>query len=107
MDDHRLRHFRKHVLEGVPGHQAPGNVPGAGAAQARDAAAGPRPGVEVRQTLDQVGDAMNWRTKMAVRQVLRESADTPNFFDLCDGERLVRLIAMAFELGRDNAPSPP
>ncbi len=42
---------------------------------------------------------MTQEAKRAVRQVLREAADTPNFFDLSDGERLVRMIGMAFHKG--------
>ena len=43
---------------------------------------------------------MTRQAKRAVRQVLKEAAETPNFFDLSDGERLVRMIAMAFKRGR-------
>jgi len=43
---------------------------------------------------------MTREAKMAVRQVLREAAETPNFFDLSDGEQLVRMISMGFEAGK-------
>jgi hypothetical protein len=35
-----------------------------------------------------------------VRQVLKDAASTEHFFDLSDGERLVRMIEMAFEKGK-------
>jgi hypothetical protein len=37
--------------------------------------------------------------KEAVRKVLLRAGDTPHFFDLSDAERLVRMVAMGFELG--------
>lgn len=43
---------------------------------------------------------MSRETKVAIRRVLRESSKTPNFFDLSDSERLVRMIGMAYQLGR-------
>ena len=36
----------------------------------------------------------------AVRKVLDEAPDDPDFFNLSDAERLARLIAMGFELGK-------
>lgn len=36
----------------------------------------------------------------AVRKVLDEAPDEPNFFDLSDSERLLVMIAMGFELGK-------
>ena len=42
-------------------------------------------------------------TEQAVRRVLREASNSEHFFDLSDGERLLRMIAMGFELGRKSA----
>jgi len=40
------------------------------------------------------------KTKAAVRQVLKDAGSQPHFFDLSDGERLIRMIAMGYELGQ-------
>ena len=45
---------------------------------------------------------MSRETKVAIRHVLRESSKSPSFFDLSDSERLVRMLRMAFELGRNS-----
>ena len=43
------------------------------------------------------------KTKEAVRQVLKDVASQPHFFDLSDGERLIQMIAMGYELGKQQA----
>jgi hypothetical protein len=41
------------------------------------------------------------KTTDVVRQVLKDAADSEHFFDLSDAERLVRMIEMAFEKGKN------
>jgi hypothetical protein len=40
---------------------------------------------------------MTRQARAAVRRVLREAGDTPNFWDLNDGERMVRMLEMAWK----------
>jgi hypothetical protein len=46
---------------------------------------------------------MNNKIRDVIRRVLKAAANTPNFFDLSDAERLNWMIAQAFILGQLSA----
>jgi hypothetical protein len=43
---------------------------------------------------------MNDETKAVVRKVLTDSANTANFFDMNDAERVTWMIVHAYEIGK-------